>query len=58
MKDARFIGKFFKDKKGRVGLIILSHRLFFVDGAANVQKSGEILCVNYPRALCFCGGEQ
>ncbi len=56
-KDADFIGKFFK---GKVEEWDPSHRytdFFLFDGAANVQKAREILCANYPRALCFHGRE-
>ncbi len=30
---------------------------FFFDGAANVQKEGQILCAHFPWAMCFHGRE-
>ncbi len=30
---------------------------FFFDGESNVQTAGAILCMRYPRAMCFHGGE-
>ncbi len=31
--------------------------LIFFDGAANVQKVGQILCAHFPWGMCFHGGE-
>ncbi len=56
-KDAKFIGKFFKDKVEQWDPSHCYIDYFFFDGAANIQKAGEILCAYYPRALCFPGGE-
>ena len=31
--------------------------LFLFDGAANVQKAGRLMAINYPRTSCIHGGE-
>ncbi len=55
-KDAEFIGIFSK-KRWKSGIHHTITLIVFFDGAANVQKAGEILSTNYPRALCFHGEE-
>ncbi len=57
MKDDKYIGNYFKDKVEEWDPSHCQADWFFFDGAANVQKAGDILCANYPRALCFHGGE-
>lgn len=54
-KDAEYIRKFFKDKVEEWDPSNCLTDCFFFDGVANVQKAGEILCANFPRALCFHG---
>ena len=31
--------------------------MFYFDGAANVQKAGDVLMAKFPRSCCFHGGE-
>ena len=56
-KDAEFIMNFFKEKVDEFDPSKVHTDSFFFDGAANVQKAGQILCAHFPRAMCFHGGE-
>ncbi len=56
-KDAEFIMNFFKEKVDEFDPPKVYTDSFFFDGAANVQKAGQILCAHFPRAMCFHGGE-
>ena len=56
-KDAEFIMNFFKAKVDEFDPSKVHTDSFFFDGAANVQKAGQILCAHFPRAMCFHGGE-
>ncbi len=48
---------FFKEKVDEFDPSKVHTDSFFFDGAANVQKAGQILCAHFPWAMCFHGGE-
>ncbi len=56
-KDAKYIINFFKPKVGEFDLTKVYFDSFFFEGAANVQKTGQILCAHFPWEMCFHGGE-
>ncbi len=56
-KDAEFIMNFFKTKVDEFDLSKVYSDSFFFDGAANVQKAGQILCAHFPQIMCFHGGD-
>ena len=56
-KDATYIAEMFQDKVNEFDPKGRHTDVFFFDGAANVQKAGQILCQTFPRAYCFHGGE-
>ncbi len=56
-KDAKFIMNFFKTTVHEFDLSKVYTDSFFFDGAANVQKAGQILCAHFPWAMCFHSGE-
>ncbi len=56
-KDAEFIMSFFKAKVDEFDPGKTLTNTFFFDGAANVQKAGQILCTHFPGAMCFHGGD-
>ena len=55
-KDAPYIAGLFQKKVDEFDPSKMFTDIFFFDGASNVQKAGEILCVKNPRAYCFHGG--
>ena len=56
-KDATYISNIFEETVAEYDPSKVHTDLFFVDGASNVQKGGEILCQIYPRAFCLHAGE-
>jgi hypothetical protein len=56
-KDATYIADIFADK---VEEYDPNHQLtdvFYFDGAASVQKAGQVLMAKYPRTFCYHGGK-
>ncbi len=56
-KDATYIADVFVEK---VDEYDHNHQLtdvFYFDGAANVQKAGQVLMAKYPSTFCCHGGE-
>ncbi len=47
---------FFKSKVDVLDPSKVCTDYFFFDGAANVQKAGQILCAYFPQPMCFHGG--
>ena len=56
-KDATYISNIFQETLVNYNPLKVHTDLFFVYGASNVQKGGEILCQIYPRAFCYHAGE-
>ena len=58
-KDARYFADMFEewaeelDPEKLKGIV----DSFFFDGASNVQKAGEVLCITNPGASCLHGAE-
>ncbi len=56
-KDTEFIMNLKKKKVDESDPSKVYSNSFFFDGAANVQKAGQILCAHFPQAMCFYGGK-
>ncbi len=56
-KDTTFIAETFQEKVNEFEPKGQNTDVFVFDGAANVQKVGQILCLTFPPAYCFHGGE-
>ncbi len=57
-KDATYISEIFQERVNEFDTNGQNTNIFFFDGAANVQKAGQILCQTFPQPYCFHGQEQ
>ncbi len=53
--DAKYIMIFSKAKDGEFDLSKVYTDSFFLDGAVDMQKAGQISCAHFPWAMCFHG---
>jgi len=56
-KDAAYISEIFHEKVVEYDPTNTVTDLFYFDGASNVQKAGQVLTAQFPRAFCYHGGE-
>ena len=56
-KDVSYIADLFEEKVLEYDLQRIYTDVFYFDGAANVQKPGDVLMARFPRSFCFHGGE-
>ncbi len=56
-KNSTYIAEMFQEKINDFDPTCRHTDVLFFDGAANVQKAGQILCQTFTRAYCFRGGE-
>ena len=54
-KSADYISGLMKPHVEKIGNNLVD--LFIFDGAANVQKAGRLMAIDYPRTTCIHGGE-
>ncbi len=58
-KDASYIANMFEEKVMEYDSlkICTDVDVFYIDGASNVQKAGEVLMARSPHSFCFHGGK-
>lgn len=56
-KDASYIADLFEEKVLEYDPQRIYTDVFYLDGAANVQKAADVLMARFPRSFCFHGGE-
>ncbi len=56
-KDTSYIADLFEEKVMEYDPMKTCTDVFYLDGASNVQKAGEVLMARFPCSFCFHGGE-